>query len=82
MTNYAEIILPLPLNASFTYRIPECLATNAKVGHRVIVQFGSKKFYTGIIESITPIAPEGYEVKDIVSVIDDYPIVKHPQLTL
>lgn len=82
MTNYAEIILPLPLNASFTYRIPECLATNAKVGHRVIVQFGSKKFYTGIIESITPIAPEGYEVKDIVSVIDDYPIVKHPQLKL
>ena len=81
-TKYAEVILPLPLNATFSYRIPEELAPQAKVGSRVIVQFGSKKFYTGIIESITPIAPQGFEVKDITTIIDDYPIIKHPQLKL
>ena len=79
---YAEVILPLPLNATFSYRIPEDMTSQAKVGSRVIVQFGSKKFYTGIIESISPIAPQGYEVKDIVSIIDDYQILKHPQLKL
>lgn len=79
---YAEVILPLPLNATFTYRIPEDMVQRIKVGQRVIVQFGSKKIYTGIIESISPIAPEGYEVKDIVSILDDFSITKHPQLKL
>ena len=81
-TKYAEIILPLPLNATFTYRIPPELVQQAQVGQRVIVQFGAKKFYTGIIETITPIAPKGYEVKDIMTILDDHPIVKHPQLKL
>ena len=79
---YAEVILPLPLNATFTYRIPEDMVQRIKVGQRVIVQFGSKKFYTGIIESISPIAPEGYEVKDLDSILDDFSITKHPQLKL
>lgn len=79
-TLYAEIILPLPLNATFTYRIPESMINNLKIGHRVIVQFGKKKFYTGIVSAITPIAPEGYEVKDISTLLDEYPIIKHPQL--
>lgn len=79
-TLYTEIILPLPLNATFTYRIPESMINNLKIGHRVIVQFGKKKFYTGIVSAITPIAPEGYEVKDISTILDEYPIIKHPQL--
>jgi len=79
-TLYAEIILPLPLNATFTYRITESMINNLKIGHRVIVQFGKKKFYTGIVSAITPIAPEGYEVKDISTLLDEYPIIKHPQL--
>lgn len=81
-TLYAEIILPLPLNATFTYRIPESMNDELKIGHRVIVQFGKKKFYTGIVSAITPIAPEGYDVKDISTILDKYPIVRHPQLKL
>lgn len=82
MSIYAEIILPLPLNATYTYRIPEDFENNVKIGHRVIVQFGNKKMYTGIVESISPIPPEGYEVKDILTVLDDKPIIRHPQLKL
>lgn len=81
-TLYAEIILPLPLNALYTYRIPEPMTDQIKVGSRVIVQFGAKKLYTGIVSSITPIAPEGYDVKDILATLDSYPITKHPQLKL
>ncbi|MBQ2045945.1 MAG: primosomal protein N', partial [Muribaculaceae bacterium] len=64
------------------YRIPEAMTDSVKVGYRVIVQFGAKKYYTGIVSSISHIAPEGFEVKDIVSIIDTHPIVKHPQLKL
>lgn len=79
---YAEVILPLPLFGTFTYSIPTTLEGKAAVGHRVIVPFGRKKYYTGIIESITPVAPERFEVKDISSVLDPWPVVKHPQLKL
>ena len=79
---YAEVILPLPLFGTFTYSIPTTLEGKAAVGHRVIVPFGRKKYYTGIIESITPVAPEGFEIKDISSVLDPWPVVKHPQLKL
>ncbi len=79
---YAEVILPLPLFGTFTYSIPTTLEGKAAVGHRVIVPFGRKKYYTGIIESITPVAPEGFEGKDISSVLDPWPVVKHPQLKL
>lgn len=74
--------MPLPLFGTFTYSIPTTLEGKAAVGHRVIVPFGRKKYYTGIIESITPVAPEGFEVKDISSVLDPWPVVKHPQLKL
>nr|WP_301758102.1 primosomal protein N' [uncultured Muribaculum sp.] len=78
----SEVILPLPLFGTFTYSIPTTLEGKAAVGHRVIVPFGRKKYYTGIIESITPVAPEEFEVKDISSVLDPWPVVKHPQLKL
>ncbi|MBQ9077410.1 MAG: primosomal protein N' [Muribaculaceae bacterium] len=77
---YAEVILPLPLHSTFTYHIPDTLSDKIKVGHRVIVPFGRKKYYTAIVTSISPIKPDGYEVKDITMSLDGYSIVKHPQL--
>ncbi|MCM1356475.1 MAG: primosomal protein N' [Staphylococcus sp.] len=65
---------------SFTYSIPDELSATLRVGHRVIVPFGRKKFYTGIVTGIHNIAPEGYEVKDVTCALDDSPIVRHPQL--
>lgn len=79
---YAEIILPLPLDSTFTYSVPADLECSVKVGYRVIVPFGRKKYYTGIVSSLTNKAPEGFEIKDIADVLDNFPIVKHPQLKL
>ncbi len=77
---YAEVILPLPLYTTFTYSIPNEILNTIKVGHRVIVPFGRKKYYTAIVASITPIKPEGYEVKEITMALDDHAIVRHPQI--
>lgn len=78
--SFAEVILPLPIENIFTYAIPHELVEKVKVGHRVIVPFGRKKFLTGIVRSITNRAPEGFEIKEIAMVLDSNPIVRHPQL--
>lgn len=78
---FAEIIVPLPLYGTYTYRIPPEIQGAVQVGSRVLVQFGKKKFYTGLISSLHNETP-AYEVKDIVSVLDPKPLVKYPQLKL
>lgn len=77
---YAEILLPLPLYSTYTYEIGDDMEDDVKIGSRVLVQFGKKKFYTGIVEMIHSRAPEGYEVKPVMGVLDSEPVVIYPQL--
>jgi len=77
---FAEVLLPVPIQGTFTYKVPDGMIDSVKVGHRVIVPFGRKKFYTGIVTMVTPIAPEGYEVKEIAITMDTSPVIRHPQL--
>lgn len=80
--DFVEVILPLPLHATFTYRVPPDLQGAVGTGFRVIVPFGRKKFYTGIVAGIPNLPPAGIEIKDVVMVLDDKPVVRHPQLKL
>lgn len=74
---FGEIILPLALPKCFTYSIPESLHKKAAVGKRVIVQFGKKKMYAGLIYQIHSIPPEHVRVKPVIDVLDETPIL-HP----
>ena len=76
---YAEILLPLALENSYTYRIPSVLIPEATFGKRVEVQFGSRKRYAGLIINITSDEP-GYKTKEIISVLDPEPIIFSWQL--
>ena len=78
---YAEIILPLPLYGTFTYEVTEEAAADIQTGSRVLVQFGKKKYYTGIVVRLHGNAP-GYEVKPVMALLDGSPIVRYPQLKL
>ncbi len=80
MARFADVILPLPLRASFTYSVSAEDECRIDVGSRVFVQFGRKNYYTGIVEMLHNNKPEGYEVKEIMLVLDDNPIVRYPQL--
>lgn len=80
MGKFAEVILPLPLYSTFTYSVPTHLEGVVETGTRVFVQFGKKKFYTGIVASVSDRAPEGYEVKEIMMALDSHPILRYPQL--
>ena len=80
ITKFAEIILPLAVPNLFTYRVPYEMNVTIEVGKRVIVQFGKKKLYSGIVESIHETPPKFYEAKYIDSILDEYPIVNLHQL--
>lgn len=80
--NFAQVILPLPLYSSFTYAVPEVMKREITIGSRVLVQFGRKKFYTGLVESFSNTPPGNFEIKEIMAVLDESPIIRYPQLNL
>ena len=49
---YADVILPLPLENSYTYSIPSDLEQAVILGCRVIVHFGKKRYYTAIVMDV------------------------------
>src|SRR5687767_12907145 len=77
---YVEVVLPLPVQKLFTYRLPAEFFELAVRGKRVFVPFGNRKVYTGIIFNITTQAPKNYEALYILSVLDDNPLVSEKQL--
>lgn len=76
---FADILLPLPIVGTFTYAIPDSMPQPER-GSRVIVQFGNKKYHTGIVTDIHANPPGNYEVKEIMAVLDPNPVVRYPQL--
>ena len=43
MPIYAQVIIPKPLDGTFTYLVPDEMASKARPGHRVLVPFGGKR---------------------------------------
>ncbi|MCD0489590.1 primosomal protein N' [Pedobacter sp. MC2016-14] len=74
-TLFITVILPLSLSKNYMYRVPFHLNELIAVGKRVIVQFGKNKIYTALVKSIHTTAPEHYEAKYIIDVIDEHPVV-------
>ena len=80
--SYADIILPVPLNSLFTYAIPTDMAESVAFGKRVLVSFGPKNHYVGIIVRLHDNKPTTYKVKPIEQVLDDTPLLLESQLRL
>lgn len=79
---FADVILPVPLAQLFTYNVPDEMREQIAIGSRVVVQFGKKKSYSAIVYRLHSTAPEKYETKSILSVVDPEPIVVDRQLKL
>lgn len=77
---YAQIVLPLNLKGSFTYKVPEELISHIQPGMRVLVPFGGKKIYTGIVFELHDNAPENFVAKEVISILDDKPILPEEQI--
>ncbi len=79
---FADVILPVPLDGTFTYSVPEQWHEQVKAGCRVLVPFGKNKNHVGIVARLHDQQPEGYEVKDILQLIDLQPILLPEQYRL
>ncbi len=77
---FAQIILPLNLKGTFTYKVSEDLLPKLALGMRVLVPFGGKKIYTGIVAEIHQNEPETFLPKEIHSILDAEAIVPEEQL--
>ena len=65
MNYYADVILPLPIQGTFTYQLTIEQSKLLGVGHRVAVSFGKRKIYTGVIKQIHNQKPDFSKVKPI-----------------
>ncbi|NNJ56072.1 MAG: primosomal protein N' [Bacteroidia bacterium] len=81
-TLFIEVLLPLNLKNTFTYRVPHHLNEEVIVGKRVSVPFGRRKIMAGLIYSISDKPPVQYEARYIFDIIDNEPIVGDNQLQL
>ncbi|HEU0107963.1 MAG TPA: primosomal protein N' [Vicinamibacteria bacterium] len=73
-----EVALPLPLQCTFTYRLPEGASMPAR-GVRVLVPFGPRRVI-GLVTGIATALPE--TMKDVVEVLDEVPLAPPPLLDL
>lgn len=81
LTTYVDVIVPLPLEGTFTYSVPHNLAERVRFGVRVAVTFGASKVHTAIVVRVHQDKP-AFNVKDIVDVIDDQPMLLEQQYQL
>ena len=79
ITLFAEILLPIPVPGTFTYRVPFAMNDFVRVGQRAVVQFGKTKIMSGLIVSLSEQVPT-VEVKYLMDILDDEPLVNDIQL--
>lgn len=79
-TWFVEVILPLNLPQTYTYRVPSSMNKKVSVGQRVVVQFGKKRIYTALIVEIHQNPPKVYTAKYFLEILDEKPIINELQL--
>ena len=81
VTYFADVLLPLPLSTTFTYRIPVELEDRVFFGIRVVVPFGRNKLLSGIVSKIHTQTPQ-VQAKYILDILDTQPIITTQQFEL
>ncbi|MFY0652719.1 MAG: primosomal protein N' [Cyclobacteriaceae bacterium] len=79
-TWFADVLIPIPLPGTYTYRIPRDVEEQVQVGCRVVVQFGKRKVHTGVIVKLHNDPPKVYEAKYILDLLDTTPSINSLQL--
>ena len=72
-----KIAVSVPVKGTFSYLVPERLASQARVGCRVLVPFHNRKVTGYILEKLSPDHDQG--IKEILDILDAEPLF-HKQL--
>ncbi len=78
---FADVIPPLPVDGTYTYTLPAELSSRVRVGCRVIVPFGARRFYSAIVLRLHDEEPS-YPTKEVMELLDSEPVVLPQQLRL
>ena len=80
-TYYVDVLLPLHLPGTYTYRVPREMTGEVQVGVRVVVQFGKQgaKMYSAMVRRVHTDAP-AWKAKYIMGVLDAEPLVTERQM--
>ena len=73
-TYFVDVMLPLHLPETYTYRVPREYNGQVQAGVRVVVQFGQKRIYSALVRRVHTDAPR-WRCKYIMGVLDLEPIV-------
>jgi len=79
---YIEVIVPLAIDGTLTYRVDEPFDITPQEGMRVLVPLGKKKIYTGIIYKLNSNQSADYDTKAIICIIDSEPAITQKQIKL
>src|SRR5258708_12361697 len=77
---YCDVSLPVPLDQSFTYALPETLRHRVRAGCRVLAPFGSRKL-TGVVLRTHNERPSG-STREILRLLDEEPALDEELLKL
>ena len=78
-TYFVDVILPLHIHDTYTYRVPQEYNGVIRAGQRVAVQFGNRRLYSAVVRRVHQEAPR-YMVKYVLSILDVEPIVEERQM--
>ncbi len=82
MPHFIDVLLPIPVKNTFTYKVNSAEANYIQIGMRVSVPFGKRKLYAAIVINIHTTPPEIYEAKEIDCLLEDTPSILKSQLQL
>ena len=81
-TRFVDCYLPLALIGTFTYRLPLGYDGQLQAGSLVVVPFNERNIYTGIVRRVHETQPAGYQVKDVIEVLEETPVLTENQIKL
>lgn len=74
-----EVAVPLPLDTTYYYQVPERLAEQVRPGVRVFVPFGKRKLSAYVLGFVQP--GNQQQLKDVIEILDDEPLWNQQELT-
>ncbi|RRA94786.1 replication restart helicase PriA [Paenimyroides viscosum] len=80
MDYFIDVIVPIAVTTTFTYRVSQAEYNFLQPGMRVAVPFGKRLVYTAMVLNKHSQKPQVYEPKDIHTIIDEQPLVTKTQL--
>ena len=78
MPEFCDVVLPVPLDTAFTYRIPDGM--RPVVGGRVLVPFRQQRM-SGVVTALHDRAPK-VQIKNVLTVLDTSPVLDDQLLRL